>query len=93
MATTVENKKRKPAERWGIVVSDKMSKTIVVNLSTRKKHPLYKKFVASSKKVKAHDETGQAGVGDQVLLVETKPLSKTKRYALKKVLRKASLRS
>lgn len=93
MSTTTEEKKKthKPAEVWGMVVSDKMDKTCVVKLSTRKMHPLYKKFVASSKKVKAHDEKNEAGVGDQVLLVESKPLSKTKRYALKKVLRKAKL--
>jgi small subunit ribosomal protein S17 len=81
--------KRKPAEEVGIVASDKMQKTIVVSLIRRVKHAKYGKFFTKTKRVKAHDENNEAKIGDQVLLVESRPLSKEKRYALKKVLRKA----
>ncbi|WP_020498944.1 MULTISPECIES: 30S ribosomal protein S17 [Sciscionella] len=75
--------------REGYVVSDKMQKTIVVELEDRKKHPLYGKVVRSTTKVKAHDEQETAGVGDRVLLMETRPLSKTKRWRLVNILEKA----
>lgn len=73
----------------GIVVSDKMDKTISVDVSRSIKHPVYKKFITRSKKVKAHDEENVAKVGDKVLVMETRPLSKTKRFRLVKVLEKA----
>lgn len=76
-------------EREGIVVSDKMQKTIVVALEDRVKHPRYSKVIRRTQKVKAHDESGQAGVGDRVRLVETRPLSATKRWRLAEVLEKA----
>ena len=76
-------------EREGLVVSDKMEKTIVVQLEDRVKHPRYSKVIRRTSKVKAHDETGEAGVGDRVLLAETRPLSATKRWRLVKVLEKA----
>ena len=63
-------------ERVGIVVSDKMDKTIVVAVSERVKHPLYKKIVNRTKKFKAHDENHACGIGDKVLIAETRPLSK-----------------
>ena len=63
----------------GYVVSDKMQKTIVVELEDRVKHPLYGKIIRTTKKVKAHDENGDAGIGDRVSLMETRPLSATKR--------------
>ena len=65
-------------ERVGIVVSDKMDKTIVVAVSERVKHPLYKKIVNRTKKFKAHDENNACGIGDKVLIAETRPLSKDK---------------
>jgi small subunit ribosomal protein S17 len=67
-----------------------MQKTIVVKLDRRIRHAKYGKFLTKTKKVKAHDEVNAANIGDMVLLVATRPLSKDKRYALKTVLRKAS---
>lgn len=75
--------------REGLVVSDKMDKTIVVELEDRKKHPLYGKVMRTTKKVKAHDEQNTAGVGDRVLLMETRPLSATKRWRVVEILEKA----
>ena len=75
--------------REGYVVSDKMNKTIVVALEDRKKHPLYGKVLRSTTKVKAHDEANTAGIGDRVLLMETRPLSATKRWRLVQILEKA----
>ncbi|MCX2934994.1 30S ribosomal protein S17 [Mycobacterium sp. CVI_P3] len=73
----------------GYVVSDKMQKTIVVELEDRVKHPLYGKIIRTTKKVKAHDENGVAGVGDRVSLMETRPLSASKRWRLVDVLERA----
>jgi small subunit ribosomal protein S17 len=75
--------------REGYVVSDKMDKTIVVALEDRKKHPLYGKVMRSTTKVKAHDEANTAGVGDRVQIMETRPLSATKRWRLVEILEKA----
>ena len=75
--------------REGYVVSDKMDKTVVVALEDRKKHPLYGKVLRSTTKVKAHDEANAAGIGDRVLLMETRPLSATKRWRLVQILEKA----
>lgn len=75
--------------REGLVVSDKMNKTIVVALEDRVKHPRYSKVIRRTTKVKAHDENETAGIGDRVLLAETRPLSATKRWRLVKVLEKA----
>ena len=75
--------------RIGYVVSDKMQKTIVVELEDRVKHPLYGKIIRTTTKVKAHDENGIAGVGDRVSLMETRPLSATKRWRLVEVLERA----
>jgi small subunit ribosomal protein S17 len=75
--------------REGLVVSDKMDKTIVVALEDRKKHPLYGKVLRTTTKVKAHDEQNTAGTGDRVLLMETRPLSATKRWRLVEILEKA----
>ncbi len=75
--------------REGMVVSDKMEKTIVVELEDRVKHPRYSKVIRRTTKVKAHDENGTAGVGDRVLLAETRPLSATKRWRLVRVLERA----
>ncbi|WP_155763801.1 30S ribosomal protein S17 [Mycobacterium asiaticum] len=75
--------------RIGYVVSDKMQKTIVVELEDRMRHPLYGKIIRTTKKVKAHDENSAAGIGDRVSLMETRPLSATKRWRLVEILEKA----
>jgi small subunit ribosomal protein S17 len=75
--------------REGYVVSDKMNKTVVVELEDRKKHPLYGKVMRSTTKVKVHDEANAAGVGDRVQIMETRPLSATKRWRLTEILEKA----
>ena len=75
--------------RFGYVVSDKMDKTIVVEVEDRVKHPLYGKVIRRTTKVKAHDEANTAGVGDRVLITETRPLSATKRWRLVEILEKA----
>ena len=75
--------------RRGYVVSDKMDKTIVVLVEERKKHPLYGKVMRLSKKIKAHDEQNTAGIGDLVLINETRPLSATKNWRLVEILEKA----
>ncbi|HBG33609.1 MAG TPA: 30S ribosomal protein S17 [Acholeplasmataceae bacterium] len=75
----------------GKVVSDKMDKTITVVVDTYKKSPLYGKLVKESKKFHVHDEEGIAGIGDTVTIMETRPLSKTKRFRLLEVVTKADL--
>ncbi len=75
--------------RRGYVVSDKMNKTIVVEVEDRVKHPLYGKVIRRSTKVKAHDELNTAGIGDLVLISETRPLSATKNWPLVEILEKA----
>lgn len=73
----------------GTVVSDKNDKTIIVKVETRKKHPLYGKLVKVSKKYVAHDEENKAKVGDRVRIMETRPLSKTKRFELVEIVEEA----
>lgn len=85
--TAVERGSRKTAR--GYVVSDKMDKTIVVEVEDRVKHPLYGKVIRVTSKVKAHDENNTAGIGDLVLINETRPLSATKRWRLVEILEKA----
>jgi small subunit ribosomal protein S17 len=75
--------------REGMVVSDKMDKTIVVTLEDRVKHPLYGKVIRRTSKVKAHDEQNSAGIGDRVRLMETRPLSATKRWRLVEIVERA----
>ena len=72
-------------ERVGIVVSDKMDKTIVVAVVNKYKHPLYKKTVSTTKKYKVHDENNECRVGDTVRIVETRPLSHDKRWRVEKI--------
>ena len=74
--------------RTGVVVSDKMDKTIVVAAKFKEKHPIYGKFVQKSKKYHAHDENNECSVGDTVRLMETRPLSKTKRWRLVEIIEK-----
>jgi small subunit ribosomal protein S17 len=75
--------------REGLVVSDKMDKTIVVAVEDRVKHALYGKVLRKTSRLKAHDEQNECGVGDRVLIMETRPLSATKRWRLVEVLEKA----
>jgi small subunit ribosomal protein S17 len=75
--------------REGLVVSDKMDKTVVVAVEDRVKHALYGKIIRRTEKLKAHDEQNAAGVGDRVLLMETRPLSATKRWRIVEILEKA----
>ena len=78
-------------EKVGIVISNKMQKTIVVKVESRYSHPIYSKTMVKTKKYLAHDESGQCNIGDQVLVQETRPLSKRKRWKLVKVLSKSSV--
>ena len=75
--------------RQGVVVSDANDKTIVVSVEERKPHPIYGKMITSTKKYHAHDEENTAGVGDTVQIMETRPLSKMKRWRLYKIVEKA----
>ncbi len=83
----MERKLRKT--RIGLVVSDKMEKSIVVAVERKVKHPMYGKFVKTTTKFKAHDEGNTCGIGDTVLIMETRPLSKTKNWRLVEILEKA----
>ncbi len=85
--TTEERNRRKVRE--GLVVSDKMDKTVVVAVEDRVKHPLYGKVLRRTSKLKAHDEQNACGIGDRVLLMETRPLSATKRWRVVEILEKA----
>ena len=76
-------------ERVGVVVSDKMDKTIVVEIRTRVKHPLYGKIMNRTTRFKAHDENNECGIGDTVRVMETRPLSKDKRWRLVEIIEKA----
>ena len=76
-------------ERIGLVVSDKMDKTVVVAIVDKSTHPLYKKTITKTKKVKAHDEANECGVGDRVRIVETRKLSKDKNWRVAEIIEKA----
>ena len=76
-------------ERTGVVVSDKMDKTVVVAVERKEKHPIYGKFVKKTTKFVAHDEKNECGVGDTVLIMETRPLSKTKNWRVVNIVEKA----
>ena len=76
-------------ERVGLVVSDKMDKTVVVEITDKSKHPLYKKTIVTSKRLKAHDEENACGIGDKVKVMETRPLSKDKRWRVVEIIEKA----
>jgi len=86
-ATTAQRHYRKVRE--GLVVSDKMEKTVIVSVEDRVKHALYGKVMRRTEKLKAHDEQNECGVGDRVLIMETRPLSATKRWRVVKVIEKA----
>ena len=74
----------------GVVTSDKMEKTVIVMVNRLVLHPVYKKYVRKRKKIKAHDEKNQCHMGDKVLLIETRPLSREKRWRVKEVLERAA---
>ncbi len=86
---TVQKADRGKQTLQGVVKSDKMDKTIVVEITMRKLHPLYKKYVTRSKRIKAHDEKNEAHEGDTVRVVECRPLSRDKRWRLAEVVEKA----
>lgn len=75
--------------RIGVVISDKMDKTIVVAVVRKVQHPLYKKFVTKTSKFKVHDEQNECGIGDMVEIIETRPISKDKRWRLNAIVEKA----
>jgi len=85
--TSVERKNRKV--RIGLVTSDKMAKTITVEVERKVKHPMYGKFLKKTSSFHAHDEDNSAGIGDTVKIMETRPMSKTKRWRLVEVIAKA----
>ncbi len=89
MLTKPENHQKRKKTVQGVVLSNKMQKTIVVEVSRKVKHNLYSKFVEKSLKFKAHDEKNDAQIGDRVILVETRPLSREKRWALQSIIRRS----
>ena len=89
MSAGTQNERCERKTREGLVVSDKMQKTVVVAVEDRYKHPLYGKVVRRTSKLKAHDEANSAGIGGRVLLMETRPLSATKRWRVVEILEKA----
>ena len=91
-ATKIDSEANSRADRKsrrGYVISDKMDKTVVVEVEDRVKHPLYGKVIRRTSKVKAHDEANAAGIGDLVTIMETRPLSATKRWRVVEILEKA----
>jgi small subunit ribosomal protein S17 len=86
---TAEAERANRKVREGLVVSDKMDKTVVVAVEDRVKHPMYGKVLRRTNKLKAHDEQNACGIGDRVLIMETRPLSATKRWRVVEVLEKA----
>jgi small subunit ribosomal protein S17 len=84
-----DSRKRVEKVLQGVVVSNKMQKTIVVEIHQRKLHYLYKKYLTRTKKIKAHDEKNECGIGDTVRVVESRPLSKEKRWRLLSIVEKA----
>ena len=85
--STVTRSQRKVRE--GLVISDKMDKTVVVEVEDRVKHPLYGKVMRRTSKLKVHDEQNACGIGDRVMIMETRPLSATKRWRVVEILEKA----
>ena len=84
-----ENRTSSRKTRVGLVVSDKMDKTVVVAIADRVAHPLYKKIVKRTVRLKAHDEKNECSVGDRVRIMETRPISKDKRWRLVEIIEKA----
>ena len=89
MSEATEKKIRQRKSRQGVVVSNRMDKTIVVQIDEKVMHPVYKKYVRKRVKYKAHDETNNANMGDTVLIEECRPLSREKRWRLKNIIERA----
>jgi small subunit ribosomal protein S17 len=89
MSDEVKTQRASRKTREGLVVSDKMNKTVVVVVEDRVKHPLYGKVMRRTSKLKAHDEQNSCGIGDRVLLMETRPLSSTKRWRVVEIIERA----
>lgn len=89
MKKTLNGDKRKKRRLEGVVISDKMQKTVVVNVTRFKKHPKYLKYYKSSRRFKAHDEVGNYKIGDKVIIEETRPLSKDKRWKVIDLIQKS----
>jgi small subunit ribosomal protein S17 len=85
----MENKRNLRKERIGVVVSNKMEKSISIAVKTKVKHPIYGKFVNKTSKFMAHDETNDCNIGDTVRIMETRPLSKSKRWRLVEIIERA----
>ena len=85
----MENKRNLRKERTGVVVSNKMDKSVVVAVERRVKHPIYGKYLKATTKLKAHDENDECNVGDIVRIMETRPLSKTKNWRLVEIIERA----
>jgi small subunit ribosomal protein S17 len=89
--TNSSAKRRQRKVRTGVVVSDKMDKTVVVEVTRTVMHPVYKKYVRRRKRFMAHDEENKCRVGDEVMIVETRPLSRHKNWRVRKVVKEAAL--
>ena len=89
--TNSSAKRRQRKVRTGVVVSDKMDKTVVVEVTRTVMHPVYKKYVRRRKRFMAHDEENKCRIGDQVMIVETRPLSRHKNWRVRKVVKEAAL--
>jgi small subunit ribosomal protein S17 len=89
--TNSSQDRRQRKVRTGVVISNKMDKTVVVEVSRKVMHPVYKKYVRRRKRFMAHDQENQCRIGDEVLIVETRPLSRHKNWRVRKVLREAAL--
>jgi small subunit ribosomal protein S17 len=89
MEETLKTERGHAKLRQGIVTSNKMNKTLIIKVASMKKHPTYGKYVNRTKRYVAHDERNECQIGDLVEIVETRPLSKTKRWRLKRIVRKA----
>jgi small subunit ribosomal protein S17 len=90
MTDSSENRKQRKV-RTGVVISNKMDKTVVVEVSRTVMHPVYKKFVRRRKRFMAHDEENRCQIGDQVMIVETRPLSRHKNWRVRKIVKEAAL--
>ncbi|AFM27861.1 30S ribosomal protein S17 [Desulfomonile tiedjei] len=90
MTNSSDNRKQRKV-RTGVVISNKMDKTVVVEISRTVLHPIYKKFVRRRKRFMVHDEDNRCRVGDEVMIVETKPLSRHKNWRVRKILKEAAL--
>jgi small subunit ribosomal protein S17 len=89
MTEEVNSSRNSRKERIGVVVSDRMDKSILVAIQRQVKHPIYHKFVKKTTKLMAHDDSNEAGIGDTVRIMETRPLSKRKRWRLVEIVEKA----